>query len=225
MLRPANRRNDRYGGSFENRTRFFRETLTKIKEAVNDPSFILGCRISAYEPQPGGCGTAGAESDVEDLSETIAFVRLMEEEGMHYVNVSAGRPLSVPVRDKPEAVFHHFRITETIKKAMSIPVIGSAYSLLRDGNNKLEEEETEKKSFKYWAEKNVGEGRVDMVGLGRQSFADPSFAKKFLSGEGDIDYCILCNGCFKLLHHQVESGCTIYDEYYKNLLKKVSEKG
>jgi 2,4-dienoyl-CoA reductase-like NADH-dependent reductase (Old Yellow Enzyme family) len=223
MLRPANRREDEYGGSFENRTRFFRETLAKIKEEVNDPSFILGCRISAHEPQPGGFGTAGPASDREDLSETVAFARLMETEGMHYVNVSAGRPLSVPAKDMPEAVFHHFRMTEEVKKSVDLPVIGSAYSLLRDGDNRLEGTDPHKKSFRYWAERNIEEGRVDMVGLGRQSFADPLFAGKFLSSAEEIDYCTLCNGCFKLLHHQVESGCAVYDEYYRTLLKEVSK--
>lgn len=223
MLRPANRRNDRYGGSFENRTRFFLETIAKIREAVNDPSFILGCRISAYEPQPGGFGTAGPESDREDLTETIAFAGLMEKAGMHYINVSAGRPLSVPSRDAPEAVFHHFRLAEEIKKRVSLPVIGSAYSLLRDGSNKLQESDPQKKSLKYWAEKNVREGRVDMVGVGRQSFADPHFAGKFLSSSDEINFCTLCNGCFTLLYHQKESGCAVYDEYYRTLLKKVSK--
>ena len=45
ILNPANQRTDGYGGSFEHRTRFFRQTVDKIKARVS-PSFILGARIS-----------------------------------------------------------------------------------------------------------------------------------------------------------------------------------
>jgi 2,4-dienoyl-CoA reductase-like NADH-dependent reductase (Old Yellow Enzyme family) len=222
MMRPANQREDGYGGSFQNRTRFFRETLEKINKAVDDPSFILGSRISAYEPEPGGFGTSGPSDDQEDLRETIAFARLMEESGMHYINVSAGGTLVAPLKEQPETVFHHFSMTERIKKSVSFPVIGSAYTVLVDGNNKLEGKDPQKKSLQYWAERNIKEGRVDMVGVGRQSFADPLFAKKLLSGFTDIHYCALCNSCFKLIFQQKESGCAVYDEYYRAILKETS---
>ncbi|MBI4596515.1 MAG: 2,4-dienoyl-CoA reductase [Candidatus Tectomicrobia bacterium] len=221
MLRPSNRRNDRYGGSFENRTRFFRETTEKIKKEINDPSFILGCRVSVYEPQIGGFGTAGPYSDQQDLTESIAFARMMEEMGLHYIDVTAGRPLSVPSRDKPEDVSLHFQLTERIKKSVAMRVIGSAYSLLREGNNKLPETDSSKKSFRYLAEKNIEEGKTDMVGIGRQSFADSMFAKKIIAGAADINYCTLCSNCMKLLQNQKESGCVVYDEYYRDLLKDV----
>ena len=55
LLRPVNTRKDRFGGSFENRTRFFSETMDKIKKAVGtDGSFLLGARFSVYEGIPGG---------------------------------------------------------------------------------------------------------------------------------------------------------------------------
>ena len=61
MLRPANIRSDRFGGSFENRTRFFRQTTEKIKKAVAGDAFLLGLRYSVYEGIPGGFGTSGPE--------------------------------------------------------------------------------------------------------------------------------------------------------------------
>ncbi len=36
FLHPANTRPDRYGGSWENRTRFFRETLARMREEITD---------------------------------------------------------------------------------------------------------------------------------------------------------------------------------------------
>ena len=61
FLHPANNRSDQYGGSFENRTRFFREAYRAMRERIDDPSFIIGSRISPFEGIPGGCGTAGQD--------------------------------------------------------------------------------------------------------------------------------------------------------------------
>jgi 2,4-dienoyl-CoA reductase-like NADH-dependent reductase (Old Yellow Enzyme family) len=109
-----------------------------------------------------------------------------------------------------------------VKALIKIPVIGSGYSYLRDGKNDLKEPDPSKKSFSYWAEKNLKEGNVDLVGIGRQSLADPLFAKKILAGNVDqINYCTACGGCSILLRSQMKVGCTVYNEYYKKVLKQV----
>jgi 2,4-dienoyl-CoA reductase-like NADH-dependent reductase (Old Yellow Enzyme family) len=103
-----------------------------------------------------------------------------------------------------------------------IPVIGSGYSYLRDGKNDLKEPNASKKNFIYWTEKNLRGGYVDLVGIGRQSLADPLFAKKILSGEvAKVNFCTACGGCSVLLRSQAEVGCTVYNDYYKEVLKKV----
>jgi 2,4-dienoyl-CoA reductase-like NADH-dependent reductase (Old Yellow Enzyme family) len=227
MLRPANTRSDSYGGSFENRTRFFRKTVEKIKKAIGNESFLVGARYSFYEGIPGGFGTSGPLEVMEDLSEPLAFVKMMEELGMDYVNVSAGIPAITPEivrpsKNYPEGVYRHFGWAKAVKNLVGIPVIGSGYSYLRDGKNDLKEPDPSKKSFLYWAEKNLREGYVDMVGIGRQSLADPLFAKKILSGNDDkVNFCTACGGCSVLLRSQVEVGCTVYNDYYKEILKKI----
>ncbi len=227
MIRPANTRPDRYGGAFENRTRFFRETTEKIKKAVGDESFLIGARYSAYEGIPGGFGTAGPQEVIENLSEPIAFAKMIEEMGMDYVNVSAGIPpvtpeIVRPTKNYPEGVYRHFGWAKAVKNAVKIPVIGSGYSYLRDGKNDLKEPDPAKKSFTYWAEKNLRDGHVDLVGIGRQSFADPLFARKMLSGEvHSTHFCRACGGCSLLLRSQRQVGCTVYDEYYREVLRRV----
>lgn len=226
MLRPANTRSDPYGGSFENRTRFFRETTEKIKKAVGKESFLLGVRYSFYEGIPGGFGTSGPEEVEEDLFEPLRFARMAEEMGMHFINVSAGIPAVTPeivrpTKNYPEGVYRHFGWAKVVKKLVSIPVIGSAYSYLRDGKNDLKEPDSSKKSFIYWAEKNLRSDHVDLVGIGRQSLADPLFAKKVVSGNIDqIHFCTACGGCSVLLKSQAEVGCTVYSKYYKEVLKQ-----
>jgi len=226
MLRPANTREDGFGGSFENRTRFFRETTKKIKKAVGRDGFLIGVRYSVYEGIPGGLGTSGPEEVAEDLRESLAFAKMVEEMGMDYINVSAGIPAITPeivrpTKNYPEGVYRHFGWAKAVKGVVKMPVIGSGYSYLRDGKNDLKEPDPLKKSFLYYAEKNLKDGHVDLVGIGRQSLADPLFAKKILSGEIDkINFCTACGGCSVLLRSQKEVGCTVYNEYYKGVLKQ-----
>ena len=227
MLRPVNTRQDRFGGSFENRTRFFKETAQKIKKAVGKSSFLLGTRFSVYEGIPGGFGTSGPGEVMEDLSEPLAFARLIEEVGFDYINVSAGIPAITPeivrpTKNYPEGVYRHFGWSKLIKNAVSLPIIGAGYTYLRDGKNDLKETGPAKKSFLYWAAKNLKEGVCDMVGIGRQSLADPLFAKKILSGgTSEVNYCITCGGCSVLLRSQAQTGCAIFSDYYKKVLKEV----
>lgn len=225
MLRPANTRQDRFGGSFDNRTQFFRETTQKIKKTVGGNGFLIGARYSVYEGIPGGFGTSGPEEVAEDLREPLRFAKIIEELGMDYINVSAGIPATTPeitrpTKNYPEGVYRHFGWAKAVKGLVNIPVIGSGYSYLRDGKNDLKEPDPSKKSFLYYAEKNLMDGNVDLVGIGRQSLADPLFAKKILSREiNKINFCTACGGCSVLLRSQKEVGCTVYNEYYKGVLK------
>jgi len=226
FLHPANTRADRYGGSWENRTRFFRETLKRIREEVRDRKFLVGSRISPYEAIPGGFGTSGPEEILEDLSEPLAFARLMEKEGVDFINVSAGSvvgnlELLMPTSNYPEGVLRHFGWTRAIKQAVSIPVIGSGYSRLADGDNSLHVGEGEKAGFLYWAEKNLRDGNVDLVGVGRQAIADPDFARKVLEGRaGEVRWCTTCNQCITLLVANQRIGCPLYEPEYRALLPK-----
>ena len=59
FLSPAtNRREDGYGGSLENRTRFLREILAAIR-AETSPGFPVGLRISADDQIEGGVDPGG----------------------------------------------------------------------------------------------------------------------------------------------------------------------
>ena len=115
FLHPANIRPDQYGGSWENRTRFFRETIARMREAIKDPSFLIGSRISPYEGIPGGFGTSGPDDMIEDLSEPIAFAKLMEKEGIDFINVSAGfasanLEILMPTSTYPEGVWEQVEV-------------------------------------------------------------------------------------------------------------------
>jgi len=228
FLHPANNRDDQYGGSFINRTRFFRETYAQMRNKIPDSDFLIGSRISPFEGIPGGCGTSDVDGIVEDLSEMKKFVKLMEVEGVNFINVSAGYAaanleLLLPSDQYPEGVPRLFGWTKIIKEAVGIPVIGSGYSYLRDGKNNLYGNDPEKKSLVYYAEKNIEKGYVDLIGIGRQAIADPLFAGKILEDRPDeVNWCQTCSGCGILLGNNKSIGCTKYDSEYKRILESVS---
>lgn len=223
FLHPANNRPDEYGGSFENRTRFFRETYHKMREAIPDPGFVIGTRISPYEGIPGGMGTTDPEGIVEDFSEVYEIVKLYEKEGLDFINVSAGYAaanleLLIPTERYPESTLRIFDWTRRIKQRVSIPVIGSGYSYLRDGKNGLAFSDEEKKSLLAMAEYNIRTGGTDMIGIGRQTIADPHFAKKVLNGEtGEVQWCTACSGCGLLLGTNNKIGCTTYEREFAKI--------
>ncbi|NQT59746.1 MAG: hypothetical protein HQ557_12255 [Bacteroidetes bacterium] len=225
FLHPANLRSDQYGGSFENRIRFFQETYGRMREQIKDPDFIIGSRISPFEGIPGGCGTAGAEEILEDLTEMREFVKIMERAGIDFINVSAGYAVAnlellLPSAQYPEGVPRLFGWTRVIKETVKIPVIGSGYSYLRDGKNNLFIQDQEKKSLLAFAEKNIGKGFVDMIGIGRQAIADPLFAEKVLHSRIDeVHWCTTCGGCGALLGNNKPIGCTVHEPEYAEIFK------
>lgn len=211
MLRPANQRNDQWGGSFENRTRFCFSTIEELRSRHGDSDFLLGSRISMYEGIRGGCGTVDPTSVLEDLSEMKQLVAGLAARGLDYLNVSAGIPgltseITRPTNQSRWFYLDQFRYCREAREvAGTMRLIGSAYTVLKD------------EAVAYGAE-NIQRGLVDFIGFGRQSFADPLFPEKVRTG-GDINYCICCSGCTRLMIKQVNDGCVVYDPYYKAMLK------
>jgi 2,4-dienoyl-CoA reductase-like NADH-dependent reductase (Old Yellow Enzyme family) len=124
----AHTRAGRYGGSFENRTRFLRETVAGIRAAA--PGLEIGVRLSAFdlvpfraapapstegagigEPEPfeqlvpyrWGFGADAVDPTREDLSEPARFLALLEEMGIALVNLTAGSPYYTPHIQRPAA--------------------------------------------------------------------------------------------------------------------------
>jgi 2,4-dienoyl-CoA reductase-like NADH-dependent reductase (Old Yellow Enzyme family) len=210
FMQPRNTRDGIYGGSFENRARFLMEAVKGIRKAAGD-EFLIGLRLPAYESIPGGFGSSGPEEVIEDLSEPIQISQMAEKAGVSMISVSAGNAggnldLIHPTPNYPDGVYRHFGWAAAIKKAVNIPVIGAGYSYLSDGKTWLG-------SWTYWAEKNLGDERVDFIGLGRQGFADPFLPAKVLAGmEGKVNYCTACMGCGVLLGGQKAVNCVVYND-------------
>ena len=172
-----NRRTDQYGPqSFENRCRFAVEILDAIRAEVGD-KLAIEYRISAIDMVPGS----------PDIEEVIAFARVIQDK-IDLLHVSRGN-LAInkltPFIFPPTYMDHNINIeyAARFKKALDIPV-----SVV--GAVTLEE-----------ADKAIGEGKVDLIALGRQLLADPETVNKLERGRADeIRPCIRCNTCISRSH-------------------------
>jgi len=232
VLRPYNDRDWKYGGSFGNRTRMAYTVYERIRKEIRDPDFLIGSKISMWEGFPGGQGSAGPDSPVMDLTESLELVKGIEERGANFILVSAGCPsitlaLSQPDRSIPDDCYLHFTFQKAVKDVVKpeTVVIGSAYSVLRDGNNQLQARKKEENSLLYWGDKNIRDGVVDMVALGRQSIADSSLPAKLKAGEeNSTKWCTACDNCIEFLIRQENVGCATYDRRFTDRLSEIRKK-
>ncbi|MDD3362729.1 MAG: 2,4-dienoyl-CoA reductase [Hespellia sp.] len=234
MIRPHNDRDWKYGGSWENRSRFAFELIERIRKAVPDENFLIGSKISAWEGFPGGFGTEGPHSPIMDMTEVIKLVKGLEERGASFIIQSAGSPsitvsLTQVDRHIPYYAYLHQYWAKEIRKALKpeTVVIGSNFSPFGSGKNGLcavTPEESNLLNYGTWC---LNDNVCDMIGLGRQSFADPYLPAKLAEGkEDEIKYCLLCDRCLELLIQQSKVGCCAYDKSaHEELVRTRKEKG
>jgi 2,4-dienoyl-CoA reductase-like NADH-dependent reductase (Old Yellow Enzyme family) len=95
-LLAAYDREGKYGGSYENRTRFLKETIQKIRDNVD---IDITVRLNIYDAIPGGWAT---DQDGEpDLKETAKLIKELEKIGVQIINVTASTPYLKPHVNRP----------------------------------------------------------------------------------------------------------------------------
>lgn len=226
IIRPYNDRKWKYGGSWDNRSRFAFDLYERVSKKINDKNFLIGSKISMWEGFPGGFGTEGPDSPIIDLTEPLDLIKGLEERGAQYFVESGGSPsitTAITQADKnaPYFAFLHNTWAKEIKKVVKpeTVVIGSNYSVFGDGNNGILAVEKENNSMFHYGAKFIEEGKVDMIAVGRQSFADPFLPKKLSEGkEKEIHWCTICDNCLELLIRQQNIGCCTYNKYYTDVL-------
>ena len=211
-----------YGGSFENRTRFLVNAYRAASAAVTKPGFFLTSRLNAYDgfPYPWGFGVTAESGLTPALDEAVKLAGILKTEfRIPLLNITIGNPYKNPHVNRPydrgnyvpdEHPFvgesRMMRGVSEIQRALpDLPVIGSAYSYLRQFSVNL-------------AAGMVGEGHCAMAGFGRMAFADPNFVQE-ARRTGCVDkknVCITCGGCAQLLRAGTPAGCVVRDrEVYK----------
>ena len=164
-----NRRTDEYGGSLENRVRFFKELIIDTKEAVGDT-----CGIAVRFMMDELLGDDGIRCDKEGI-EIVAM--LAELPDLWDVNISDWDNDSATSRFQAEGFQEPF--VQQVKQVTTKPVVGVGRFTSPDT-----------------MVSQIRRGILDMIGAARPSIADPFLPRKIEQGHiDDIRECIGCNIC------------------------------
>ncbi len=232
-------RSGRYGGSFENRTRFLREITEGIRAAA--PGLHIGVRLSAFDwiPfRPGADKTGEPESFPSnydyafggdssgtgiDLSETHAFLDLLTSLDIRLVCLTAGSPYYNPHIQRP-ALFPpsdgyqppEDPLAGVARQIAAVAALKSAHPdlvLVGSGYSYLQD----------WlpnvAQHVVRNGLADVVGLGRMILSYPEMPADILAGRPleRKHICRTFSDCTTAPRNGLISGCYPLDKFYKAL--------
>ena len=168
LSRVTNHRTDEYGGSLENRSRFAREVVADIRDAVGD-TMGLTMRVSLDETI-GDLGFSNAE-----VREFVEMNRNLPD--LWDLAHGTWEDCSGPSRFKEEAA--QVALVSGIRELTDRPVVGVGRFTSPDVMAKM-----------------VRSGTLDFIGCARPSIADPFLPKKVEEGRvEDIRECIGCNIC------------------------------
>lgn len=228
----------KFGGSFENRTRFLREITAGIRAEA--PGLEIGTRVSIFDFTPfqpgnnrtgvpsvngsypyafGGDGTGQGI----DLTEPHQFMRLLEELGIELVCISCGSPYYNPHIQRP-AIFPPsdgylppedplVGVARQIKATADIKAAHSNLIIVGSGYSYLQE------WLPHVGQHAVAKGLVDFVGLGRMVLSYPELPADVLAGKTmqRKKICRTFSDCTTAPRNGIISGCYPLDPYYKEL--------
>jgi 2,4-dienoyl-CoA reductase (NADPH2) len=165
MSPRQNRRQDRYGGSRENRLRFAVEVARAVKEAAG-ADFMVGFHLFADEL---------AEEDGASLSDAVELAQRLEAEGIDFILPMVGTFETLRIGRNSELnrlAGYQIEQIRAIKASVRLPVFA---------NGGLGDPD--------FAEATLREGIGDAIGLARPLFADPDWPAKVQAGRPD-DICV-----------------------------------
>uniref|UniRef100_UPI00260737D5 bilirubin reductase, long form n=1 Tax=Terrisporobacter sp. TaxID=1965305 RepID=UPI00260737D5 len=197
-----NKRNDKFGGTLENRTRFALELVKALKKAVPDMPIDYKFSVVTAERGKGGI----------NLDEAPTFAKWLEEAGVDMLHVAQANHTGnmadtiPPMGVQPYGFF--VDIAAQIKKSVNIPVstVGRIF------NPKM-------------AESILEADKADIIGLGRILLADPDWVNKVKDNKfEDIRECISCNkGCTDNIQNRKFLSCILNAENGYEGTRKITE--
>ncbi|PZF75141.1 oxidoreductase [Aestuariivirga litoralis] len=165
-----NRRDDRWGGSFENRMRFSRTIMERIRKMAGE-DFIIGLAVN-MDP------TSKVSQTIEQLQEVIAWHD--ERQLMDYVTCGTGS---------------YFNFTGIIPHVFYADKLGAPHAealrqVVKHARVQCESHVRTPENANYV----VASGQADMVSIVRGQIADPHLANKAKEGRPeDVRPCLSCN--------------------------------
>jgi 2,4-dienoyl-CoA reductase-like NADH-dependent reductase (Old Yellow Enzyme family)/NADPH-dependent 2,4-dienoyl-CoA reductase/sulfur reductase-like enzyme len=171
LSRGYNKRDDRWGGSLENRARLTCEVVKAVKVVVGADYPVI-VRLNGFE--------FGLEDGLTP-DETARAAALIEEAGADAIHVSANahNPFADFTQGPlPAEVGQYREYTKIVKQHVTIPVIAVGRMLPEIANEMLQL------------------GECDFVSMGRQLLADPELVNKIREGQRkSVRPCINCYVC------------------------------
>ena len=163
----TNKREDHWGGSFENRARFPLEMIKAVR-AATDPGFIIMYRLSVLD----------IVEDGSPFEEVVALAKMSEEAGVDILNSGVGwHEARIPTIAQAVPRGGWTWATARLKGTVDVPLVGS---------NRINTPEV--------AERIIAGGEADMVSMARPFLADADFMAKARDDRpDDINTCIACN--------------------------------
>jgi len=239
-LLSARARTGRYGGSFENRTRFLRSVVEGIRARV--PSMGIAVRVSVFDTVPfrkTGEGVGGPERAAggyeaafglldhatEDLDAALSDARellaLLDRIGVHWVCVTAGSPYYNPHVQRPAL----FPPSDGYLPPED-PLVGVARHLratahLKRAFPRLAIVGSAYSYLQDWlphvAQHTVRHGLADFAGLGRMVLSYPELPADVLGGRPlqRKHICRTFSDCTTGPRLGLVSGCYPLDDFYK----------
>lgn len=180
----TNKRNDAYGGPYENRMRLPVEIVKRTREAVGS-HFIIIYRLSMLDLVEKGSTWA----------EVVALGKAIETAGATIINTGIGwHEARIPTiaSSVPRAAFTW--VTQKMKSELSIPLVTS---------NRINMPQT--------AEQVLADGHADLISMARPFLADPEWVNKAKAHKTDeINTCIGCNqACLDHVFQQKVASCLV----------------
>lgn len=212
----ARNRKGKYGGTYENRTRLLKNSIS-VAKVYEDDRFKITSRLGIYDGYiyPDGFGVSEENKNTLDITEPLKLVgELYNEYGIRMMNLTMGNPYATTHITRPfdigkyEVDEHPFvglsRMINgigSIKKAIpDMKIFASAPSYLRQYAD-------------LYTAGAIEEGLCDGMLFGRMAFADPDFANEIIH-EGRIDpkrICVTCGKCGDLIRAHKPTGCVVRD--------------
>ncbi|MBQ6479983.1 MAG: FAD-dependent oxidoreductase [Anaerolineaceae bacterium] len=182
-----NNRTDMYGGSTENRCRFYTELIQGIHAACGK-DFPVSVRFPGDEFTPEIPNTL-------TLKDGLEIAKILEQAGADCLNVSNGNNFNANANCEPFSYVPGWKkhVAKAVHDAVSIPVLAT---------NTIKNPE--------FAEQMLEEGVSDFVCLGRALIADPAFMNKAAQGDSlGIRKCLGCMFCREQLYAQMPIRCAL----------------
>jgi 2,4-dienoyl-CoA reductase (NADPH2) len=167
IAKKTNKREDEWGGAYENRIKFPTEIVRRVREKVG-PNFIIIYRLSMLD----------LVDDGSTWDEVVTLAKEIEKSGATIINTGIGwHEARIPTIGTVVPRGGFAWVTKRMMGEVNIPLIAT---------NRINTPEI--------AEQVLQEGSADMVSMARPFLADAFFVQKAMDGKSnEINTCIACN--------------------------------